>query len=127
MADEQNEVQKEEIVILEKDDGDITPLEDLDKKEEQVETPKLQKKPKKNIFIIAAASGAIALILLIAIILLLKKDETKEQPTKNLEQPKQTQVITQKFSPSKIDDMLKKQTVSMKAEINSKHSKFMKT
>ncbi len=31
MADEQNEVQKEEIVILEKDDGDITPLEDLDK------------------------------------------------------------------------------------------------
>ncbi len=108
MADEQNEVQKEEIVILEKDDGDITPLEDLDKKEEQVETPKLQKKPKKNIFIIAAASGAIALILLIAIILLLKKDETKEQPTKNLEQPKQTQVITQKFSPSKIDDMLKK-------------------
>ncbi|EAJ5694194.1 GTP pyrophosphokinase, partial [Campylobacter fetus] len=108
MADEQNEVQKEEIVILEKDDGDITPLEDLDKKEEQVETPKPQKKPKKNIFIIAAASGAIALILLIAIILLLKKDETKEQPTKNLEQPKQTQVITQKFSPSKIDDMLKK-------------------
>ncbi|OCS35696.1 hypothetical protein AWR31_00985 [Campylobacter fetus subsp. venerealis] len=65
--------------------------------------------------------------MLIAIILLLKKDETKEQPTKNLEQPKQTQVITQKFSPSKIDDMLKKQTVSMKAEINSKHSKFMKT
>ncbi len=48
MADEQNEVQKEEIVILEKDDGDITPLEDLDKKEEQVETPKLQKKPINN-------------------------------------------------------------------------------
>ncbi|EEO2696924.1 hypothetical protein G6T59_001243 [Campylobacter fetus] len=47
MADEQNEVQKEEIVILEKDDGDITPLEDLDKKEEQVETPKLQKNLKK--------------------------------------------------------------------------------
>ncbi|WP_128973637.1 BPTI domain-containing protein [Campylobacter fetus] len=50
MADEQNEVQKEEIVILEKDDGDITPLEDLDKKEEQVETPKPQKNLKKYFY-----------------------------------------------------------------------------
>ncbi|MBT0611764.1 tetratricopeptide repeat protein [Campylobacter hyointestinalis] len=105
MTDEQ----KEEVVILEKDDeNSIVPLEELETKEEPVVEQKVQNK-KNNFLMFGLIGGGAFILFLILVLVLLFKNNGSSDKTPKLEPPKtvkQTEIKT--FSPSKIDDMLKK-------------------
>lgn len=105
MADEEN------VVILEANDDELTPLDEMgDAKKEETKEDKTPKNKKSiNKFIIIGVALAILLLIIIFILFLFlskNKEEIKPKTIQtHIEQPTYT---TAKFSQNKIDDMIKK-------------------
>lgn len=99
--------EKEEIVILENNDEEIIPLENLNQASQKPKIEELKPKFSKNKMIIIGL-GLLALILIIIILIFTLRNHKKP-----ISEPFQTQTIeikryTQNFNPSKIDDLIKK-------------------
>ncbi|ANE36306.1 paralysed flagella protein B [Campylobacter iguaniorum] len=110
MADVE-QTKDDEVVILQKDeeqkDEGIIPLEELDKKEEVQPEIKDEEKPKSKLIIFGAAGASLLIFIIIILIFALRSSDSEpKMQTTTPTEPKQT--ITQKFNPSKIDDLIKK-------------------